>query len=94
MALRSNSKIDLLRRVPLFEHCSKKDLALIAGVADELDLPAGSVLIQEGDRGREFLVIVSGDVEVRRNGRKRERSAQATSSARWRCSRSNPARRR
>ena len=71
MALRSNSKIDLLRRVPLFEHCSKKDLALIAGVADELDLPAGSVLIQEGDRGREFLVIVSGDVEVRRKGRKR-----------------------
>ena len=64
-------QIDLLRRVPLFEHCSKKDLALIAGVADELGLPAGKVLIQEGDRGREFLVIVSGEVEVRRKGRKR-----------------------
>jgi CRP/FNR family transcriptional regulator, cyclic AMP receptor protein len=71
MRLRANSKIDLLRRVPLFQHCSKKDLALIAGVADEIDLPAGKVLIREGDRGREFFVIVSGEVEVRRKGRKR-----------------------
>jgi len=70
MAMRANSKIDLLRRVPLFEHCSKKNLVLIAGVADELDLPAGKVLIQQGDRGREFFVIVEGEVEVRRNGRK------------------------
>ncbi len=71
MALRANSKIDLLRRVPLFEHCSKKELGLIAGLADEIDLPAGKVLIREGDRGREFFVIVSGEVEVRRKGRKR-----------------------
>lgn len=71
MRLRADSKIDLLRRVPLFEHCSKKDLGLIAGVADEIDLPAGKVLIREGDRGREFFVIVSGEVEVRRKGRKR-----------------------
>ena len=28
------------------------------------------MLIQEGERGREFFVIVSGEVEVRRKGRK------------------------
>ena len=71
MALRANSKIDLLRHVPLFEHCSKKELALIAGLAGEIDLPAGKVLIRQGDRGREFLVIISGEIEVRRDGRKR-----------------------
>ena len=70
MALGSNSKIDLIRRVPLFEHCSKKELALIAGIADEIDLPARKVLIREGDRGREFFVIISGEAEVRRKGRK------------------------
>ena len=70
MALRANSKIDLIRHVPLFEHCSKKELALIAGVADEIDLPTGKVLIREGDRGQEFFVIISGEVEVRRKGRK------------------------
>ena len=40
-------------------------------MADEIDLPAGKVLIREGDRGREFFVVISGEVEVRRKGRKR-----------------------
>ena len=39
-------------------------------MADEIDLPAGKVLIREGDRGREFFVVISGEVEVRRKGRK------------------------
>jgi CRP-like cAMP-binding protein len=67
---RSPSKVDLLQTIPLFEHCTKKELALIASVADELELPAGRTLITQGERGREFMAIVSGEVEVRRNGRK------------------------
>jgi len=70
MALRANAKLDLLKRVPLFEQCSKKDLQNIAQIADERDLRAGKVLIEEGERGREFFVIVSGEVEVTRQGRK------------------------
>ena len=70
MALGANAKLDLLKRIPLFEHCSKKDLQRIAQIADELDLRAGKVLIAEGERGREFFVLVSGEVEVRRKGRK------------------------
>jgi CRP-like cAMP-binding protein len=70
MALGANAKLDLIRGAPLFEHCSKKDLQSIAQIADELDIRAGKVLIQEGERGREFFVIVSGEVEVRRKGRK------------------------
>lgn len=70
MALGKNRKLDLIKGVPLFEHCSKKELEHIALIADEIDLPAGKKLITEGERGREFFVIVSGEVEVRRNGRK------------------------
>jgi len=70
MALRATTKLDLLKSVPLFEHCSKKDLQSIAQIADELDVRAGKTLIVEGERGREFFVIVSGEVEVRRKGRK------------------------
>jgi CRP-like cAMP-binding protein len=66
----SNAKTDLIKAVPLFEHCSKGDLAKIAKIADELDIRAGKVLITEGERGREFFVLVSGEVEVRRKGRK------------------------
>jgi CRP-like cAMP-binding protein len=70
MPLRSKAKNDLLRSVPLFEHCSRRDLGKIAAITEEVAVEDGKVLITEGDRGREFFVIISGEVEVRRRGRK------------------------
>jgi CRP/FNR family transcriptional regulator, cyclic AMP receptor protein len=67
--LHKDAKVELMRRVPLFAACSKRDLAAIAGIADELDLPPAKVLIREGERGREFFVLAEGDVEVRMEGR-------------------------
>jgi CRP/FNR family transcriptional regulator, cyclic AMP receptor protein len=67
--LRKDAKIELLKRVPLFERCSKSELQRIARIADEISLPAGQVLTREGEPGREFFVLVEGDVEVRRKGR-------------------------
>jgi CRP/FNR family transcriptional regulator, cyclic AMP receptor protein len=68
--LRKDAKIELLKKVPLFSHCNKKQLAAIASFADLVDLPAGTELIREGARGREFMVIVKGAGDVRRKGRK------------------------
>jgi len=65
-----NLKLDLIGRVPLFSGCSKRELQQVASIADELDLREGATLITEGERGREFLVIVEGNVKVTRNGRK------------------------
>ena len=70
MRIRKNAKVDLLRNVPLFAGCSKADLQRIAEIADELDLGEGATLIREGERGREFLVVVDGTVKVSRKGRK------------------------
>jgi len=70
MPLRKNAKMDLIARVPLFSGCSKKELSSIAAIADELDVPEGTTLIREGERGREFFVIVEGTARVTRNGRK------------------------
>jgi CRP/FNR family transcriptional regulator, cyclic AMP receptor protein len=70
MALGANAKLELIKGAPLFENCSKQDLKRIAQITDQLDLRAGKVLIREGERGREFFVIASGEVEVRRKGRK------------------------
>jgi CRP/FNR family transcriptional regulator, cyclic AMP receptor protein len=70
MRLRKNAKIDLIKSVPLFSSCSKKELEAVASQADELTLPAGKALTKQGDRGREFMVIVDGSAEVRKNGRK------------------------
>ncbi|HEY7381447.1 MAG TPA: cyclic nucleotide-binding domain-containing protein [Gaiella sp.] len=70
MRLRRNAKLDLLKSTPLFAQCSRRDLARIAQIAEEVSVEAGRVLIREGERGREFFVIVTGDVEVRRRGRR------------------------
>jgi CRP-like cAMP-binding protein len=67
--LRKNAKVELLQGVPLFASCSKAELERIASLADELDLAEGATLIREGERGREFLVVVDGTVRVTKRGR-------------------------
>ena len=70
MRLGSNSKVDLIKGVPLFSAASKQELAEIASIADEIDLPEGKVLIREGDSGREFFVLIEGAADVERGGKK------------------------
>ena len=67
--LRKNAKIELLKRVPLFERCSQRELGQIATLADELDLPSSRELTREGAGGFEFIVLVEGEADVVRNGR-------------------------
>jgi CRP/FNR family transcriptional regulator, cyclic AMP receptor protein len=68
--LRKDAKIELLKQVPLFAGCSRRELGEIALLADEIDVDAGKVLTREGDSGREFFVIVDGAADVRRKGRR------------------------
>ena len=68
MLLHRDAKVELIAHVPLFQHCSKSELKRIAGLADELDLPVGKVLIREGEPGREFFVLLDGRVDVSRKG--------------------------
>lgn len=63
-----NPKVDLLRRVPLFARCSGGSMDLISRLADEVDVPDGYVLMRQGDRGREFFMIVDGRVRIERDG--------------------------
>ncbi len=72
MGLGKDAKTKMIARVPLFSRCSKRELALIAGIADEIDLPAGKTLTKEGEQGREFFVLLDGRVEVRKGGVKRD----------------------
>ena len=41
-----NRKIELLKSVPLFAGCSKKELERIAKIADEIDFKSGKTLIK------------------------------------------------
>jgi len=64
-----DTKVQALKRAPLFEGLSKKELAEIARVTEDLEVPAGKVLCKEGDTGQEFFVIVKGKTEVSRKGK-------------------------
>jgi CRP-like cAMP-binding protein len=68
--LRKDAKTDLISHVPLFAHCSKKELALVAGIADEIDLPEGKELTREGGPAREFFVLVDGTADVLKKGKR------------------------
>lgn len=61
-------KTEAMRAVPLFSRLSKTELAQVAALADEVDIPAGRELIREGDRGREFFVLLGGKAEVVQGG--------------------------
>jgi CRP-like cAMP-binding protein len=67
--LRKNAKIELLKRVPLFERCSQRELGQIAMLADELDLPSARDLTREGASGFEFIILVEGAADVVRGVR-------------------------
>jgi CRP-like cAMP-binding protein len=68
--LHRDSKIELLKNVPLFARCSAAELRRIATIADEVQLAEGTKLTRERDRGREFFVLLDGTAHVRKKGRK------------------------
>jgi CRP-like cAMP-binding protein len=62
--------VENLRNVPLFSSCTSKDLEKIAKAGDEVSMKAGSLIVDQGQTGREAFVVLSGSVVVRRNGKK------------------------
>lgn len=59
-----DAKVELLRGVPLFSSCSKRELSRIASLADQIEVPEGKELTREGDQGSEFFVVVEGRARV------------------------------
>jgi CRP-like cAMP-binding protein len=65
-----DTKVQALRRAPLFEDLSRKELVQLARASEDLEVAPGKVLCNEGDVGHEFFVIVDGRVEVTRKGKR------------------------
>jgi len=58
-----------LSTVPMFRALSKKDLGLVARLAEDYRVPAGQVFVHEGKRESQFYLIVSGKARVTRGRR-------------------------
>lgn len=58
-----------LKSIWLFSSCTASELRKIRGSLDEVEVPAGKVLVEEGRVGLEFYLIVDGEATVTRNGK-------------------------
>ena len=63
-----DDKATALGRAPLFKNLTRSELVELAKVTEDLEFDEGKVLAREGEIGREFFVIVDGDVLVTKAG--------------------------
>ncbi|HSG87312.1 MAG TPA: cyclic nucleotide-binding domain-containing protein [Candidatus Limnocylindrales bacterium] len=61
-------KLDLLHSIGLFSRLDRRDLERLGQLVDEVEVPAGKVLMRQGDTGSEAFVVVSGRLAVVRSG--------------------------
>jgi len=64
----SKERLAALEAVPMFRACSRKQLELVARLADNVSVEAGEVLAREGRIERELFVILDGQAQVTRAG--------------------------
>jgi HEAT repeat protein len=57
-------KVIFLKGVSLFSETPEEVLAELAAVLEELDLPSGKTIIEQGERGSSLYIIIEGQVKV------------------------------
>lgn len=63
-----DEKLDLLHSIPLFARFDRQHLERLGMLTEEVDVPAGKVLIRQGELGDDLMVLVTGKVVVERDG--------------------------
>lgn len=64
MLFSHDTKVESLKRAPLFEDLSKDELEQLAKVSEDMEVEAGRVLCREGEPAQEFFVIIDGEAEA------------------------------
>ena len=59
---------EFLRRVPIFANCTPEEVAAISEVAQESGFQPGQIIVTQGTPGQAFYLILSGRVEIIRDG--------------------------
>ncbi|HET9201309.1 MAG TPA: cyclic nucleotide-binding domain-containing protein [Dehalococcoidia bacterium] len=68
MAISADQKVKRLEAIPIFAHANRRQLEHVAAIADEVDVPKGTVLAKQGERGLDFFVIEDGKARVVADG--------------------------
>ena len=78
-----HGRVEALRRVPLFAELGDDDLQCVADAANDVEVPAGQLLVQPGTAGSGMFFIAEGTavVETKRDeSRARPRPSSSASS--------------
>jgi len=67
----SDERIEILRRVPLFDGLNDKELEAVANTAKERRYDTGDTIVGEGEGGVGFFVIAEGSARVEVHGERR-----------------------
>jgi CRP/FNR family transcriptional regulator, cyclic AMP receptor protein len=59
---------EFLARVPIFAKCTAEEVKAIAGAAQEGYFQPGQIIVTQGTPGQAFYLILSGRVEILRDG--------------------------
>ena len=65
-ARRLHLKREVLAKMPLFARLSEREMLRIMQVAEVVSYDSGQVVVEEGDRGDELFIMLSGQVRVSR----------------------------
>ncbi|MDJ0769519.1 MAG: cyclic nucleotide-binding domain-containing protein [Ilumatobacter sp.] len=65
-----SEQLEHLKNVPLFAGCSRRELHSVLKAGDEITMTKGTVIVDQGQMGREAFIILEGTVTVRRGNRK------------------------
>jgi CRP/FNR family transcriptional regulator, cyclic AMP receptor protein len=63
-----DTKADALGRCPFFAELSRGELMELAKATEDMEVEEGRALTREGESGREFFVIIEGEVAVTKDG--------------------------
>jgi len=67
---RRSEYLEHLARVPLFSACNKAELRSLAKRTNDIKIDAGQVIIREHQGAYEFFVVIEGQAEVSRDGKR------------------------
>jgi CRP-like cAMP-binding protein len=67
----ADERIEILRKVPLFDGLSDKELAAVANAVKERRFDTGDTVVGEGEGGVGFFVIADGSARVEARGERR-----------------------
>lgn len=65
---RSDPKLERLAELEYFDGCSRRELAIAARVVDYVQADSGTVVVDEGTRAGQVVIVSRGNVRILRQG--------------------------